>query len=242
MAYTRSFSQLSLAVQQLGQWENSVDITPAVLLQAINYGLLEGYDQMVQKWADYYTKDTTFTLVNGTASYALATVVSPDAFYKLRHLDFSQDSPASTNSVFRRMLPHELDGAHVYSGVTTTSGRPPRYRIQGANLVFAPTPIGGSVRIFYIPLAPQFTDTADATLVTFDVPTEERLVVHLAMRDILIRSDLETSSADRMIGQLIAGLRTAADSRDAGEPMYLDPRGPRRDNMRGGPDDDGWWY
>jgi len=239
MAYTRTFAQLSLAVQQLGQWEGSDDISPDVLLQAINYGLLEAYDLMTQRWADYYTLDVTFALVNGTASYALATV-APN-FFKLRHLDYTADVVMTASSRFTRMLPHELDGAHVYSGATATSGRPPRYRIQGANLVFAPSPGTGTVRIYYVPLAPQFASTADATPVTFDVPLEERIVVQLAQHEILERNDLDTSQCDAKIAKLTAQLRTAADSRDAGEPMYLNPAGPPRDWMSRGPDDDGWF-
>jgi hypothetical protein len=237
MAYTRSFAQLSLAVQQLGQWEGSTDITSAVLLQGVNYGLLEGYDLMVQKWRDYYTIDTTFALVNGTASYVLATV-APN-FYKLRHLDYTADLTVTANSRFVDMVPHEIDGAHVYSGMSATNGRPPKYRIQGANLVFAPLPGTGTVRVFYIPLAPQFASTVDATLVTFDVPVEERLVVQLAQREILERNDLDTSDCDRKVAKLSGQLRTAADSRDAGKPMFFSPTGPPRDrSFRGFGDDE----
>src|ERR1044071_4235399 len=145
MAYTRTFAQLSLAVQQLGQWENSSDITPDVLLQAINYGLLEGYDLMVQKWADYYTIDTTFAFVSGTASYVLATV-APN-FYKLRHLDYTKDTVVTASSRFTPMLPHAIEGAATYSGVQSSAGRPPRYRLPGANAVFAPVPTRGTLRI-----------------------------------------------------------------------------------------------
>lgn len=239
MTYTRTFAQLSLAVQQLGQWENSGDITPAVLLQAINYGLLEGYDLMVQKWADYYTLDTTFALVSGTAAYALTTVAGT-TFSKLRHLDWTRDSVVTANSKFVRMLPHDIDGAHAYSGANATSGRPPRYRVQGANLVFAPVPSGGNVRIYYIPLAPQFTSIADVTPVTFDAPIEERLVVQLAEREILERNDLPTGDCDGKIVKLTAQLRSAADSRDAGNPFYLSPYGPPRDPYSVSDDED--WF
>lgn len=239
MAYTRTFAQLSLAVQQLGQWENSSDVTSDVLLQAVNYGLLEGYDLMVQKWADYYTLDTTFAFVSGTASYVLTTV-APN-FYKLRHLDYTKDASVTAASRFTPMLPHSIDGAASYSGVQSSAGRPPRYRAQGANLVFAPVPTSGTVRIYYIPLPVQFASIADVTPATFDVPVEERLVVQIAQRDILERNDLPTNDCDAKIGKLTALLRTSGDSRDAGEPFYLDPNGPPREFMQNGPDDEGWW-
>lgn len=234
--YARTYSQLALALQQLGQWEDSADITPAILLQAINYALIEGYDIVVAKWADYYTLDTTLALVSGTSSYALADITDPNGFYKLRHLDYTQDITVTANSRFRRMLPHDLDSAHRFSGRSASSNRPPRYRIQGRNLIFESTPTGGTVRMYYIPTPPQFASTSDTRFVVFDVPTEERLVLHIAMRDLLIRSDLSTESVDRTIAMLGAGLRTAADSRDAGEPFYLDPRGPSSDDS----DEDFW--
>jgi hypothetical protein len=222
MAYTRSFAALSAAVQQLGAWENSADITPAVLLQAINYALLEGYDTMVQRWADYYTLDTTFSIVAGTDVYALATI-APN-FYKLRHLDVSTDGVR-----FFRAHPYDIDTQHQYTGTSGNSMRGVRYRLQGANLVLAPNHVGGTGKLWFIPVPVQFASTADASLVTFDVPTEERLVTHLAMRDLLVRSDLSTTSVDGMIERLSAMLKTAGDARDADEPFSLVDN-PRRDH------------
>lgn len=233
MTYTRTFAQLSAAVQTVGSWENSDDITPSVLLQAINYGLIRGYDVMVGKWADYYTLDTTFTIVAGTDTYVLATI-APN-FYKLRHLDTSNDGVR-----FKRCYPHDLEVAHDYTANPATSATRIRYRMQGANLRLVPVPPTGTGRIYYIPLPVQFTAIDDVlTLVTFDVPAEEMLVVHLAQRDLLIRSDLDTSGVDRMIAEDTAGLRTAADARDAGEPFYLNPHGPPR--QYGHDDGEGWY-
>lgn len=223
MAYTRTFAQLSLAVQQLGEWERSEDVTPgAVLLQAINYGLLEGYDHMVQKWAEYYTRMTSMTIIPGALVYDLDGVTNDD-FYKLRYLEYSRETGPSPIR-FVRMLPFDLEAAYSFRD---DSSRVPRYRIQGGNLVLSSSPVG-TINVYYIPLAPQFTDIADVTTVRFDVPTEERLVVALAVRDIRFREELDTTQIERMVERYVAMLRTAADSRDAGEPFYLDPRGPGR--------------
>lgn len=229
MAYTRSFAQLSLAVQQAGAWENSGDITPAILLQAINWGLLKGYGYMVKAWADYYTLDTVFAIVAGTANYPLATIAAN--FYKLRHLDVSADG-----LTYKRCRPHALDIAHRFTGLSPASSIfRVRYRMQGANLVLAPTPPAGFGRIYWIPLPVQFTGISDATLVTFDVPEEETLVVKLGQKFCLHRSDLDETQIDKDIAAEVAELRCDADNRDAGEPFYLDPGGP-------GPDyDDGEW-
>lgn len=234
MAVTRTFAQLSAAVQSTGGWEGSDDITPDVLLQALNYGLLEGYRAMVNAWRDYYTLDTTFAIVAGTDRYPLATI-APN-FFELRHLDVSADGVR-----FQRCLPHDLEIAHRYSAIPATSVGRLRYRLQGANLVFVPVPPAGTAKIYWIPMPVQFASTEDVTPVTFDVPAEEKLVVHYAARDCYIRSDLSTAAMDALIKEDLLGLRTDAGNRDAGNPFYLDPNGPPRDHRLLGDSDDGWY-
>lgn len=224
MAYTRTFAQLSLAVQQLGGWEGSTDITPQVLLQAINYGLIEGYRAMVNAWKDYYTLQADFAIVAGTDTYALATI-APN-FFELRHLDVSADGER-----FRPCPPHDLAAAHRWSSVPATTVQRLRYRMQGANLVFSAKPPAATGRIYYIPLAPQFASTTDATVLTLDVPSEELVIVAYAYREALFRSELDPSPGDKKIAEAKAGLRTDAGNRDAGEPYYLDPAGPRRERV-----------
>lgn len=217
MSITRTFAQLSLAVQQVGAWEGSDDITPDVLLQALNWGLLKGYGYMVKAWADYYTLDTTFAIVAGTASYALATI-APN-FYKLRHLDVSADGVT-----YKRCRPHSLDVAYRYTGPSQASSIwRVRYRMQSANLVFAPTPPTGFGKIYWIPSPPQFTSILDATVITFDVPEEETLIVKLGQKFCLHRSDLDETQIDKDIAAEVAELRCDADNRDAGEAFALDP-------------------
>lgn len=231
MAYTRTFAQLSLAVQQVGSWEGSSDITAEVLLQAINYGLLEGYRAMVNAWKDYYTLQADFAIVAGTDTYLLSTI-APN-FYELRHLDVSSDGVR-----FRPCPPHHIEAAYRWSAVPATTVFRLRYRMQAANLVFSTKPPAGTGRIFYIPLPPQFTSIADATVMTFDVPSEELLVVHLAQKFCLERSELDTSQVLRDIASDTMGLRTDAGNRDAGEAFTLDPAGPRRDRAFSGWEDE----
>ncbi|MES2211503.1 MAG: hypothetical protein V4515_15165 [Chloroflexota bacterium] len=233
MAYTRTFAQLSLAVQQLGGWEGSSDITPAVLLQAINYGLIEGYRAMVNAWKDYYTLQADFAIVAGTDTYALATI-APN-FFELRHVSVSSDGVR-----FIPCPPHDLSAADRWSGVPSTTVGRLRRRMQAGNLVFVPKPPAAFGRIYYIPLAPQFASTVDATALTFDVPSEELLVVAYAYRETLFRSELDPSPGDKKIAEGIAGLRTDAGNRDAESAFFLDPAGPRRERVFGG-DVDEWF-
>lgn len=228
----RSFAQLSLAVQQIGGWEGSSDITPSVLLQAINYGLLEGYRAMVNAWKDFWTQEAEFTITAGQDRYQL-TDIAP-SFFHLRHLDVSTDGAR-----WRRCPPHDLDAAHRWSAAPATSVGRIRYRMQSSNLVLVPVPPQCFGKIYWIPLPPQFASVDDTSTLPFYVPSEELLVVAYAYRECLIRSELDMAPAQVKIGEAIAGLRTDAGNRDAGEPFYLDPTGPRRES--GEPDEDDWY-
>lgn len=232
MTYTRTFAQLSGAVDILGGWEGSTDITSEVKLQAINYGLIEGYRAMVNAWRDYYTLQADFAISAGVDTYALATI-APN-FFELRHVSVSSDGVR-----FRACPPHDITAADRWTGVTATSIHRCRRRLQAANLVFVPPPPAATGRIFYIPLAPQFTSISDPTALTFDVPSEELVVVAYAYRDTLFRSELDPSPGDIKIKEAVAGLRTDAGNRDAEQPFFLDPSGPRRELVLFG-DEDEW--
>lgn len=231
----RTFPQLAQAVRQLGGWEDSTDITDDVLLQYINYALIEGYRAMVLAGKDFWTQEATFTITAGQDRYAL-TDIAP-SFYEMRHLDVSSDGIR-----WRRCPPHDLDAAHRYSAVPSTTVARLRYRMQSSNLVFVPVPPQCIGKIYWIPLPPQFASITDTSTIPFYVPSEELLIVAYAFREGLIRSELDLSPAQAKIAEAVAGLRSDAGNRDAGEPYTLDPNGPRRDRYNGGIDEDDGWY
>lgn len=203
----------------------SPSLTVAVLNEFINDSYQETYDILVSRWADYFTlTGSNQTMTPGTASYAV-----PTDFYKLRKVELA------VGSNWTRLLPFDLDAQHLYR----LSGTPRRYREQARNIVFAPTPATAETyRLFYIPIRTPLT--SDSDVITFDVPQEYKLILTIAWRDCLDAQDLDPSPAIAKIAELTPMLRSAADSRDAAEPFYLDPRGPPFEYL----DDDevGWWY
>jgi hypothetical protein len=88
-------------------------------------------------------------------------------------------------------------------------------------LVPVPSSATQTLRAFYIPAAPQLA--LDTDTVQFDTPVEQKLVLHIALRDCYQRQDLPTQEIEAKILQLASQLRTAADH-DAGEPFYLGRR------------------
>jgi hypothetical protein len=221
MAVTKTLAQLRTALLRRAGFDTatqSEDLTSDVLDEILNDALYEGHDVITGKWLDYFTTSTTQVLVAGTAAYAL-----PADFYKLRCVWIANGAEAI------RLKPIDLDAAHLYVGRSVGTIGDYRYRMMGRNLIIAPTPSSAqTLTIFYIPLQP--TLTLDADTITFDVPIELKYCMALAWRDILDRQNLDPSPAIAKATTYEAKLRTAADSRDAGEPFYLNPNGPGYDD------------
>ena len=214
MAYTKSLAQLRQSLLVLGQYENSADITASVANQYINDALEESYNIIVTRWDDYYTVASSAMTVNaGVSSYTL-----PDDFYKLRKVEMLVSGAATdAGARWARLYPVEVEDAH-----TLRNDRYPRYRlVLGTVSLFPPTVSGRTLRVYYIPAAPQLE--LDTDTIQFDTPIEQKLVLHIALRDCYQRQDLPTQELEVKIQMLASQLRTAGDH-DAGEPFYLTRR------------------
>jgi len=232
MANTRTLAQMRTSVQYRGGYENSADITAAILNEAINKAIAEVWDILIAKWADYYTLTTAnITVASGTASYALDNPAGSGAinFYKLRKVEMLVSGSGAT-AQWCRLAPHDLESSHLWSSPGSNKGY--RYRLQAGNLVLAPTPgAAETMRWFYIPYPTRLSADGD----TFDgINGYEELVIQMAFRECRVREDLDTAAVDGEIARLTARVRSAADGRDASEPFYLGASGP------GEPDGEPW--
>ena len=224
MSYTRTLAQLRTSFLIRGSYENSADITPAVALELLNDALEESYNIIVERWDDYYTVvSPTFVTVSGTAAYAL-----PTDFYKLRKVEILVSGVATDPQArWERLYPISIDDVHRKHFLVAKRYK---YWIAKAVVTLVPVPLAvETLRVFYIPPAPQLATDSDT--VTFDTPVEQKLVLHIALRDAYQRQDLPTQEIEAKINQLMGQLRTAGDH-DAGEPFYLG----RRTNDYGGED------
>lgn len=216
MAYTRSLAQLRTSFLIRGQYENSSDITPAVANEFLNDALEESYNEIVKRWDDYYTiAQTSFATVSGTQAYALA-----DDFYKLRKVEILVSGQASDPQArWARLFPIDVDDTHLQRRLIAKQYK---YRIVNSQIYLFPCPLTvETVRTYYIPTAPQLE--LDTDTISFDTPIEQKLVLHIALRDAYQRQDLDTQLIEAKIEKLKAELRSAGDH-DAGEPVYLGRR------------------
>jgi hypothetical protein len=221
MSVTRTLAQLRselLITAGMNTSGTSVDLTPTVLNSIINNAVHEGWDVIVGKMSDYYVSTQSVSVVAATDTYAFAT-----DFYKLRAVWILDGSR------WLKIKPASLDAAHEFTGNAVATKADYRYRIANRSLVLMPTPAATeSVRVYYIPIKTEMTSDADS--LTLDVPIELKFILSIAWRDILDRQNLDPSPAIAKIQMYESKLRTAADSLDASEPFYLDPRGPGRES------------
>jgi len=229
MPRTITLAQLRTGVRVRGDWENSTDITNAVLDDVINSAIAELWDLMIGRWADYYVTRTNLTATSGVETIAL-----PSTFYKLRKLELLWSGTVDTATArYVELLPIDLKASHL---PLYGSPRAYRYRMAQSSLYLSPFPDRAeTIRMTFIPYATTLVADGD----TFDgINGYEELAMALAMRRLLVRQELPTGEVDGEIQRLTDRVRSAADNRDASEPFYLDPRGPPRET--GYWDEEGW--
>lgn len=229
MARTITLANLRTGIRRRGDWENSTAITDPVLDDVINSAIAEVWDVLIDRWADYY-----ITRSNLTATAGVEAITLPTTFYKLRKVELLWSGTVDTPQArYVNVPPVDLKAAHL----PTYGSRAYRYRIAGASLYLSPfPPQAETMRLWFIPYATVLTADGD----TFDgINGYEELAMAVAHRRLLVREDLPTNEVDAEVARLIARVRSDADSRDAAEPFYLDPRGPRRDYID--EEDEAWW-
>jgi hypothetical protein len=132
-------------------------------------------------------------------------------------------SAVSPQARWLRLYPINIDDTHRYNTVVAHKYK---YRVAvvaaAASLILVPVPtVAETIRVSYIPHATQLV--SDSDVVVFDTPQEQKLVLHIALRDAYQRQDLDTQEIEGKIAILASQVRTAADH-DAGEPFYLGRR------------------
>lgn len=242
-----NLAAMRTAIQLRGSYENSADITPALLNDFINEAIAEVWDILKSKRDDRLVSSFVITYAANAATYDLSTFIDEDmngettSFYELRKLEIADPSAASG---WRRLRKIDLDVSHLYANLY---GKRYVYRLQGGGsngagsadqLALHPTPTTNeTLRVWYIPSAPVLgVDTDNFN----SISAYEELVYQLAWRRCRDRQEQDLTSVDREIARLTARISSAADGRDV-EPFYLSGHGA---GGGGYVDDDepGWGY
>lgn len=213
MATTVTLTQLITAVRQRSDMVNSQFVTDSELTDYINRSYAELYDLIVQKYGDNYYVQTPYSFTTDGTSFQYAL---PSDFYKLLGVDLGL---SNTTDSFVSVAKFEFGDRNRYAvpnfqsfyGVTNL-----RYRINGNNIWFTPTPSQGqTIRIWYVPKITYLVAGGD----TLDGISgwEEYVIIDAAIKAM----QKEESDCSVLIGQkmgIIQRIEAAAENRDAGKP------------------------
>lgn len=206
---TWTLANLRTEVRRRADIETSQYVKDPELTNYINSSIAELYDVLTQKFGnDYFLNTYTFNLVNGQAAYNL-----PVTFFKSLGVDIKV-SAANEYQTLRRYEFNERNryNASLLRGVYGSTYL--RYRIQGNQINFTPTPTSTEeIRLFYIPLPTTLSADGD----TFDGYNgwEEYVIVDAAIK-CLEKEESDTRALQARKAMLNQRIESAAGNRDAG--------------------------
>lgn len=205
-----TLAQLRTRSKRRADRENSSFVSDAEWLDYINEEISALHNLLVLSYEDYSITSHDFSVVSGTASYAL-----PADFYKERGVEFvgSNYSYTLRQYRFRERNRYQDPFNRVYSNQLELV----RYQILGANIVFAPEPTSsGTIRMWYVPQATKLVSDSDTT--DFSVVNGwEAYVVSGAAAKALQKEQEETTHLMMEQQRIIANIQREAASRTTGD-------------------------
>ena len=139
-------------------------------------------------------------------------------FYKLRGVDVQY-----SGTQYLPLKPFIWKDRNAYTNAYATFGQFPgtylRYRLQGQNLIFTPTPTTVNVIRFNYTPAPQLL--VNSTDVIDGVDGWEQYVINFAAMQCLINEESDISQIAAQQAQIEARITKMAENRDTGEPMRV---------------------
>jgi hypothetical protein len=226
LAGQMTLGQMRLLSQQKADRVNSTFVTKAEWNVYINQSYFELYDLLVQKYGnEYYVADPLLITTDGSDHYALPTGSNyNDArpIYKLLGVDMQI---AAANDAWLTLKKYEFiqRNAYVYPQLTSNmfGAFAPRYRLQGGDIKFIPSPAGGQIiRLWYIPRMENLL--LDTDIVDGVSGWTEYIAVDAAIKA-LQKEESDVTVLMMQKQALIQRIEAAAENRDAGEPEVISP-------------------
>lgn len=220
---TRTLLQLRDRAKQRSNNENSSFVTDAEWNVYLNYSISELRDIIISKVGDdYYAASQDYSLVSGTESYDL-----PSDFYKILWVELEAD-----DGHYYKI--HRYEIAEKSSNVLPLRIYSPdiRYRLRGDDIVVTPisSASGRTMRLWYVPLAPELALDADE-LKGFN-GWDEYIILRAAIMA-LEKEEQDTSSLSLRLEQLRQRVEAMSANRDQAEPMRIYDNSRGRNETRG---------
>lgn len=209
---TRTLASLRSRCKQRSNMENSSFVSDTEWNDYINYSISELRDMIISKAGDdYFATSANFPLDNQNETYSLPTdfykilwceLLGNDGYYyKMKRFEISEMN-SNANAAFLAQLP-EI-----------------RYRLREDKLWLNPlSALGGrTVRLWYVPLAPELSLDGD-TLQGFN-GWDEYIVLRAAIIA-LEKEESDTSALSMRLEQLRLRVEAMSGNRDQAQPMRI---------------------
>ena len=205
------FDTLSTRAKRRADMVNSSFVSEEEIKDYLNSSIAELYDFLVKSYEDYFVKTTTYTVpltTGGTADDL------PSDFYKALGVDFVSGGITSTLKAF------SFTERNIYNTPYAVIDRlaKPMYKVDGSKIKMIPENVqSGTITLFYVPLAPEFTSTASGSSnkLEFVIPGfVEYVIVATAIR-MLMKEESDVSALERERQQLASRIIRAISPRDA---------------------------
>lgn len=221
---TVTLGDVRLAAKRRADMENASFVTDEEWNSYINASYKELYDLLIGSYGnDYFVAPPVQFTTDGTSQfYTLPDGSSYNyapALYKLLGVDLQANGNALqwirlkpfNFSERNRFSPYGMQALYAYSNI--------RYRLNGNNIWFTPTPQAGlTVQLWYIPQPSNLEDDGDG----FDGISgwEEYVIIDAAIKA-LIKEESDPTALGMQKQAMIARITAMAENRDAGEPATV---------------------
>lgn len=213
---TRTLLTLRTNAKERANLENSSFVSDAEWNRYINYSVSELRDILISKAGDdYFATSQTIALNNTTDTYSL-----PADFYKVLWSEI-----LGFDGYYYKMKRFEISEQNNNANMVYLAIPEIRYRLRNDSIVFNPvSALGGrTVRLWYVPLAPELSADSD-TLSGYNGWDE--FIVLKSARKALVKEEQDTSELDTEILLLMQRIESMSENRDQAQPMRI------QDNQR----------
>jgi len=205
------FDTLSTRAKRRADMVNSSFVSEEEIKDYLNSSIAELYDFLVKSYEDYFVKTTTYTVpltTGGTADDL------PSDFYKALGVDFVSGGITSTLKAF------SFTERNIYNTPYAVIDRlaKPMYKVDGSKIKMIPENVqSGTITLFYVPLAPEFTSTASGSSnkLEFIIPGFVEYVIAATAIRMLMKEESDTKALELEKQQLANRIVRAISPRDA---------------------------
>tara|TARA_R100001510_G_scaffold57549_1_gene66100 strand:- start:5402 stop:6088 length:687 start_codon:yes stop_codon:yes gene_type:complete len=200
-------SSLIARARRRADMVNSLFVSDVEIRDYLNSSISELHDMMVKSYEDYFVTEQAYTIPLATGGESL-----PADFYKALGVDYESGGITST------LRAYSFTERNVYNTPFAVIDRlaQPMYKIEGTKIKLIPeNSASGTITLFYVPVATQFSGVTDSVSLTNVIPGYEEYIVAATAIRMLMKEESDTSALELEKQQLGRRIIRAISPRDA---------------------------